>query len=180
MTKKEPKNKKITDILKDNQFGIRLDLGCGENKQKNFVGIDCRKLDGVDIVHDLEVFPYPLPDGCASLAIASHLVEHINPHRGVFINFMNEIWGLLKPDGEFLIACPYAGSPGFFQDPTHVNNINEITWEYFDPIAPVTKGGLYQIYKPKPWKIKTGTCVWQTNGNLEVVMIKRREDKSYK
>ena len=29
--------------------GIRLDIGCGANKQPNFVGIDLRPLPGVDI-----------------------------------------------------------------------------------------------------------------------------------
>lgn len=171
MAKISPKIKKL--LAKHNQ-GVRLDLGCGENKQPGFVGIDYRKLKGVDIVHNLEQYPYPLPDECASLAVASHVVEHINPHGGVFIDFMNEVWRLLKFGGEFIIGTPYAGSPGYYQDPTHCNPCNEMTWAYFDPLNPT---GLYRIYKPSPWKIKYNT--WSTTGNLEVVLIKRKIDKSY-
>jgi len=167
----------IKKLLDKNNQGVKIDLGCGENKQPGFLGIDIRKLPGVDIVHDLEKFPYPLPDECASVVVASHLVEHLNPHGGVFINFMNEIWRLLKSDGEFMISTPYAGSPGYWQDPTHCNPCSEITWEYFDPLGPMTKGALYRIYKPKPWKIKYNT--WNETGNLEIVLIKRKIDKSY-
>ena len=174
---KKSVSKEISTILKLYNQGIKLDLGCGENKQPGFVGIDIRKLKGVDIVHDLEKFPYPLPDECASLAIASHLVEHIEPHGGVFMCFMDEIWRLLKPDSEFLIATPYAGSPGYWQDPTHCNPCSEVTWDYFDPLGLFSGGLLYKIYKPKPWKVKVNT--WSDTGNLEVVLIKRREDKSY-
>ena len=33
---------------------IRLDVGCGSNKQHGYVGMDIRKIKGVDIVHDAE------------------------------------------------------------------------------------------------------------------------------
>lgn len=171
-------NKKIEALLKERNQGIKIDLGCGGNKQGNdWVGIDYRGLPGVDIVHDLEKTPYPLPSSCASLVVASHVLEHINPHRGVFIEVMNEIWRLLKDDGEFMIAVPYATSPGMFRDPTHCNFITEETWEYFDPISPLYQGGLYGIYAPLPWRIKFNT--WNVNGNLEAVLVKRKIDKSY-
>ncbi len=177
---KKSKNKidpKIQKILDENQQGIRCDIGCGANKQLGFVGMDYRKEPGVDIVHDLEKFPWPLPDECASLVMASHVVEHINPHGGTFISFMNEAWRVLKPDGEFLIAAPYATSPGMFRDPTHCNFVNEETWSYFDPIDKWYKNGLYSIYRPLPWLVKFNT--WHENGNIEVVLVKRRIDKSY-
>lgn len=165
----------ISKLLKDKNRGVKIDIGCGANKQEDFIGIDIRPLPGVDIVHDLETFPFPLPSECASLAVSSHVVEHINPHKGIFIDFMNEVWRLLKPRGKFLIATPYAGSTGFFQDPTHVNPCNENTWRYFDPLD---DSQLWTIYKPKPWKIITN--MWQSNGNMEIVLEKRKEDPSYK
>jgi SAM-dependent methyltransferase len=167
----------IESLLKE-RGGIRLDIGCGRNKQApDWVGIDCRELPGVDIVHDVEVYPWPLPDECAIVAVASHLVEHIDPHGGGFIRFMDEVWRVLKPDGEFAIATPHGASPGFLQDPTHCNPCNEATWAYFDPLEPNTGGVLYRIYRPKPWKIKH--LSWDPAANIEVVLIKRREDRSY-
>lgn len=165
----------IAAILKQHQQGIRLDVGCGGNKQPGFVGIDYRALPGVDIVHNLEEFPWPLPDRCANLAVASHVVEHIDPHGGTFLKFMDEVWRILKYGGQFMIATPYAGSHGYFQDPTHCNPCNESTWYYFDPLA--VGGQLYNIYKPKPWKIEVNA--WHVNGNMEILLTKRKEDPSY-
>lgn len=148
--------------------GIRLDIGCGENKQPGWVGLDIRPLKGVDIVHDLEDLPWPLQDECVVVALCSHVVEHINPHKGGFIRFMDELWRVMLPYGEVAISTPHAMSHGFAQDPTHCNPCNETTFTYFDPDYP-----LWQIYKPRPWHIKH--LSWSPNANIEVVLAKREE-----
>ena len=164
----------IKDLLKI-KSSVRIDLACGGGKQgPDWIGIDCRQFPGVDIIHDLESFPWPLPDECANLLVASHYVEHINPHGGVFLRFMDEAWRVLKPDGEFMIMAPYGSSPGFVQDPTHCNMVNEATFYYFDPLH---ESGFYRFYQPKPWKIKES--IWHITGNIEVVLIKRKDDISY-
>lgn len=172
------KRKAIDAILKE-KSGIKLDIGCGKNKQEGFVGIDYREWPGVDIVHDLEKTPWPLPDECVTTAMASHVLEHINPHNGVFIDVMNEIWRIVKPGGQFVFTVPYAGSPGYWQDPTHCNGITEATVYYFDPDPEgrYVGGRLYAFYEPKPWKIEFMAA--DRNGNLEVLLRKRKDDKSY-
>jgi hypothetical protein len=153
------------DSLIKDKGGIRLDIGCGGNKQAGFVGMDARPLDGVDIVHDLEVFPWPLPDECCLTIVGSHIIEHIKPW--LTIPLFNELWRIMMVGGQLALATPYAGSPGFWQDPTHCNGFNEATFQYFDPEYP-----LYGIYKPKPWKLASGFPVWQVTGQLEVLMDK--------
>ena len=64
--------------IKEKQ-GIMLDIGCGGAKQDGFVGMDIRPLDGVDIVHNVLKFPWPLEDNSVIQAVSSHLVEHIPP-----------------------------------------------------------------------------------------------------
>lgn len=152
---------------------IKIDLGCGPNKQTGFIGIDVQKYPGVDIVHDVEETPWPLPSSCALLVMASHLVEHINPAKGGFIDFMNEAWRVLKYDAQFMIVTPYAGSIGYWSDPTHVNPCTHFTWRYFDP----QYMDVYSVYRPLPWKIQT--CFFRQDGNMEVLLVKRRVDKSY-
>ena len=158
-------------ILDGLTTGIQLDIGCGANKQPNFIGMDVRDLPGVDIVHDVEVYPWPLPDDCVLQAVCSHLVEHINPAKFGFINFMNEVWRVMVPDGRFAIVCPHGSSQGFLQDPTHINAINETTWAYFDPEESRTQGMLYNIYQPKPWRIVH--LSWSPNANVDVILEKR-------
>jgi hypothetical protein len=38
-----------------------LDVGCGRHKLPNSIGIDMLKLDGVDVVHDLNSSGWPIP-----------------------------------------------------------------------------------------------------------------------
>lgn len=196
----------IGDIIKKNQ-SIKLDLACGANKQKGFVGMDVRALPGVDIVHDITSFPWPIPSETVSVTVASHVMEHI-PKDGTpgqlksLINLLikkgvlskkevatvigeyevfsylmrtfDEVWRITKEGGQFAFVVPYAGSIGYWQDPTHVAPITEALLGYFDPEHP---SGLWNIYKPKPWKIEL--AAFQMAGNLEVVLIKRNLDPKY-
>lgn len=173
---KKMSRRDISVLLKKHKHGIKIDLGGGANPQPGFLNIDMRDLPQVDIVQDLEIQPWPLPDGCAELVMASHLLEHINPAKFGFIRFMDEIWRILKPGGQLMASFPYAGSPGYWQDPTHVNGITERTIAYFDPLE--AGGHLYRIYKPMPWKIVYNS--WSCVGNMEIVLEKRKPDPSYR
>lgn len=170
--------KDIEKLLKD-KSGVRLDIGCGANKNQGFVGIDIMPLKGVDIVWNLEETPWPLPDECVIMATASHVLEHINPHGGVFINVMDEIWRVLKPYAQFAFVVPHGESSGYIQDPTHCNPMNETTMHYFDPDPEGASMGpqLYNFYRPKPWKIVKQ--FFNYTGNLEVLLEKRPMDKTF-
>lgn len=150
--------------------GILLDIGCGESKQPGFVGMDHQPLEGVDVVHSWNKFPWPFEDESVLTIVASHVVEHVNPADGHFLDWMNECWRVLKPEGQLALVTPYAGSPGYWQDPTHCNPCNEATWYYFDPGHP---SEFFRFYRPRPWAIEMNT--WHQNGNLEVVLRKRVE-----
>ena len=142
---------------------LNLDIGCGENCQRGFVGIDKRALPGVEIVHGIEVIPWPIESETADIVMMSHLIEHIKPW--LTIEVVDEVWRILKPEGMFFVSTPYAGTFRYFQDPTHCNPWNEVTVEYF-----VYGGSLYNIYKPKPWKLEKK--VWAIHGDLEFVLTK--------
>ena len=168
-------SRSLDKLIKEN-MSIKLDIGCGGNKQNGFIGLDVRKLDGVDIVHNLEKFPYPIPENSCSTILGSHIIEHIKPWYT--IPLFDELWRMMKEGGQLVLSTPYAGSPGFWQDPTHCNGFNEATFQYFDPRFP-----LWNIYKPKPWHIEAGFPCWQANGNLEIMLEKislRKKDEIIK
>ena len=201
--------KDIKELLEKNNKGISLDIGCGGNKQPGgFVGIDNRALDGVDIVHDLQKFPWPLPSESVSFSMCSHLVEHfpkgapdpklvslvkmlvdkklvsqkeVDEQLGEvdtgpgLLRFFDEVWRITKPGGQILIACPYGGGQGFYQDWTHVSGIVPASFAYLDPM--IDKSPLYSIYRPLPWKIIK--LYYDPNGNIECCLEKRPIDKSY-
>jgi SAM-dependent methyltransferase len=162
--------------LVESEKGIHLDIGCGAAKMEGYIGMDVRAMEGVDIVHDVNIHPWPLPDECVSLAICSHLVEHIPPvairpdgHTWFpFVAFMDEVWRLMKVGGTFMISLPYAHSEGFAQDPTHVNMCNHTTFKYFDPTH-----SLWGIYQAKPWFIQYTS--YNTIGNLEIALKKHSD-----
>lgn len=169
----------IAQLISD-KGGIKLDIACGANKQDpSWIGLDIQPLPGVDIVWDLNTHPWPLPDECVLMAVAIHIIEHIptvvidsGRTRLPFVEFMNDVWRVMKVGGQFAIAAPHGSSQGFLQDPTHCHALNETTFAYFDPEA--TDGGLlYNFYRPKPWKIKS--LSWSPAANIEAVLIKRED-----
>jgi hypothetical protein len=155
--------------------------------------MDVRDLPGVDIVHDVNAHPWPLPDECCTRIAASHLIEHIPPvaigyevhhwpdgHLKLapytwfpFVEFMDECWRIMKVGGELVMSAPYFTSQGFGQDPTHINPINEATFAYFDPMNHTQ---LWHIYKPKPWYYRYVSYdpVW----SVEAILNKHSEDES--
>lgn len=122
---------------------LRIDLGCGANKQAGCFGIDARDLPGVDLVHDLEAFPWPLPDSCARVVFMSHFWEHVSPKKTMA--FMAEVHRICEPGAQVLIAAPYGAEFRFVQDPTHCNPSNEATFLYWDK---TDASGLWHVYQP--------------------------------
>lgn len=168
-----PTKQQTIDQLINEVSGIRLDIGCGDNKQSGFVGMDKQEFPGVEIVHDWNDYPWPLPDACCLLVMASHVVEHVNPADGGFLQWMDELWRVCQVDAEVMISYPHGSSQGYLQDPTHCNALNEATWAYFAPSHP---SGFWNFYKPKPWKIKI--LNWNPAGNVQVVLIKQEEKET--
>ena len=48
---------------------MKLNLGCGNKKYPGTVGVDISNRYSPDIVHDLNVFPYPFESGAVELCI---------------------------------------------------------------------------------------------------------------
>lgn len=163
--------------------GFNLDLGGGESRQKGFLCLDRRELPGVDIVWDIQSpmpvpfwarhipgvrsEPWPIPDNSVDKLLSSHVFEHIEP--AALLAVMDEMWRVIRWDGQALIALPHGDSYGFRQDPTHIAMFNETTFTYFDPGA----GGLWNIYRPRPWLIRRMHS--SPYHNMEVVLEPRKQ-----
>lgn len=108
---------------------LKLDLGCGPNKQPDHLGVDCRKFPGVDIVLDLGKESWPWADGSVLEAHSSHFLEHLTATERV--HFMNELHRVLVPGGKCKIIVPYWASSRAYGDPTHQwPPIGEMTFTY--------------------------------------------------
>jgi predicted SAM-dependent methyltransferase len=151
--------------------GIQLDIGCGNDRQEGFVGMDRIPFPGVEIVHDWDDIPWPIPDESCLRIIASHVVEHVDPARGHFLDWMAECWRILKVEGQLAIAYPYGGSRQYLQDPTHVNPCIENTWFYWDPAH---DSGFHMYYELPPFKIEYNGFSRAGHGE---VLLRKLDDK---
>lgn len=104
-----------TKITFLNGGGYNLDIGCGPSKVSGFIGLDIRNFARVDIVHELNIKPWPLESNSADLIIASHVIEHVDS----VIEFMSEVHRVLKDNGKLAIRYPHYSQRHTFRDPTH-------------------------------------------------------------
>tara|TARA_B100000029_G_scaffold290266_1_gene283889 strand:+ start:145 stop:723 length:579 start_codon:yes stop_codon:yes gene_type:complete len=107
-----------------------LDLGCGENKVPNSIGLDNVLLPGVDIEHDLLNFPYPFENKSFDKIYLRHVIEHFNFKKINLI--MNECYRILKNDGLLIITVPHVFSISAFIDPTHKSFFTFGSGQFFD------------------------------------------------
>jgi SAM-dependent methyltransferase len=122
-----------------------LDLGCGTVLRNpfnadEFYGIDIREdLQNNIRQADLAIESIPFEDEFFDFVTAYDFIEHIPriayipDRRNCFVEFMNEVYRVLKTDGYFLSFTPAFPRAEAFQDPTHVNIITKKTFScYFD------------------------------------------------
>ena len=94
---------------------MKLDIGCSSKKLPGYTGMDFIAQEGVDIVHDLESFPWPIESGIVEDINASHVMEHLKPWT--LIPVMNECHRVMDKGGKMDIRTPYGAAYAF--DPTH-------------------------------------------------------------
>lgn len=100
---------------------LRLNLGCGTNRPAGYVNVD--RAHGPDVVHDLEVFPWPWPDTSVEEILANHVLEHLGRTPDVFIGVMKEMYRVCKNGAKVNIVVPHPRHDDFLNDPTHVRPI---------------------------------------------------------
>lgn len=94
---------------------VILDLGCGPKKAPGSIGVDRAPFAGVDVIWDLEKFPYPFQEDSADRAILSHCLEHFeNPLR-----VLRETARVVKPGGLIHVYTPHYSSMNAYSDMTH-------------------------------------------------------------
>lgn len=137
-----------------------LDLGCGLSPKNPFgheqlYGIDIRSSDGdinkaTIVTANLGMEPIPFPDNFFDSVSAYDFFEHVprvsldyatKSSRFPFVELMNEIWRVLKPDGVLYSVTPAFPKEKAFRDPTHVNIITKKTYRYFT--SPELLGKMY-------------------------------------
>ena len=110
---------------------MKLNLGCGQNKQAGYVNTDREPAVQPDVVMDLEKFPWPFEDDSVDEVLAFHVLEHVGATPELFIRIMQELYRVCRKGATVRIAVPHLRHDNFFDDPTHVRAITPMTLELF-------------------------------------------------
>lgn len=97
---------------------LKLNLGSGENRIAGYINVD--KNGHPDVLHDLEVFPWPWETGSVQEIRLSHVLEHIGETTAVYLGVMKELYRICKGGAKIDITVPHPRHDDFLNDPTHV------------------------------------------------------------
>lgn len=104
-----------------------LELGCGFSKTPGAYGVDILSGSRADLIHDLNVFPYPLHDSSWDRIICHDVLEHVEN----FVRTMEEIWRIGAPEATVEVHAPFMSSINYFSDPTHRRAFTSRSFDYF-------------------------------------------------
>ncbi len=111
-------------VLQDKKI---LHIGSGSKVLTGATSIDVLKLPGVDVVHNLDIYPWPFEAESFDVIYGHSVIEHL----GDLVRAMEEMHRLLRPGGRIVMAVPYFRSVDAFQDPTHKLFFTSATMNYF-------------------------------------------------
>jgi len=150
---------------------MKLNLGCGSKILPGYTNLDKFKTYKPDILHDLEIFPYPFQDNSVDEIILNHVLEHIGQVPDVFNNIIKEFYRICKKNALIYISVPHPRHDDFISDPTHVRPIN------------ITGLDLYNKEFNKIWeeqKAANTPLGFILDVNFKIISVKYILDKKYK
>lgn len=95
--------------------GRVLDVGCGSAKYPGAVGLDISPDTDADVVHDLDVFPYPFEDASFDQVLMQDVIEHVAEP----IKVIAELQRICRPGARIHLRTPHFSSLLAYSDPTH-------------------------------------------------------------
>jgi hypothetical protein len=101
--------------------GLRLNLGCGMNRLEGYVNVD--RYGEPDVLHDLEVVPWPWPNDSVSEVLLKHVMEHLGRDPKTYLEIMQELYRVCEEGATIRIVVPHHRHDYFFNDPTHVRAV---------------------------------------------------------
>jgi SAM-dependent methyltransferase len=97
--------------------GRVLDIGCGSAKFPDAVGLDISPDTDADVVHDLDVFPYPFADDSFDQVLMQDVLEHVREP----IKVIDELHRICRPGARIHLRTPHFSSVLAYSDPTHLH-----------------------------------------------------------
>ena len=150
---------------------VKLNLGCGFTKRIGWINVDKYDNCEPDVVHDLNVFPYPWDDNSVDAIEMFHVLEHLEDWWGA----LGECARILRPGGSIEIRVPDASSDDALccRDHNHVFSptsfsgirgmvVRRTNAEAMlsDNALPLNMVGFYRVPQPQYWWMSRWPFKW--------------------
>ena len=93
----------------------KLNLGTGHKPMKGYINVDILDLKGVDVIHDLDKFPYPFRGNSIDEIYTEYTMEHMKD----IIKTLKELHRICKPNAIINMIVPHFTFHRMFGDLTH-------------------------------------------------------------
>jgi SAM-dependent methyltransferase len=104
-----------------------LHLGSGTKYRPDAVNVDLTSDTNPDVVHDLNVRPWPFETSVFDEVHAHDVIEHLDD----VLKTLEEIHRVSRPGAMVYLTVPHFSSDGAFTDPTHRKYFGATTFDYF-------------------------------------------------
>ena len=153
---------------------VILNLGCGNKKKDDEIGVDIAPTPVVDVIADLNRYPLPFHDSSVDTVRSSHCFEHLDN----LIALMEDIHRILRPGGTLEFTVPHVSNIEYFRDPTHKHPFTLGTMDYFvRDMKPIAYTGIEFEYIER--KLVFGNGLRGKIGKFISKLSPRRYEKYY-
>lgn len=114
-------------MYKGNFSALKLNLGAGQRVLNGYVNVDKIAGPGIDVIWDLNIYPWPFADESVEEIVMSHCLEHLDDHNQA----MKEIYRILKKGKIAKISVPHFTWQFAYADPTHKHFFSWRTFFYY-------------------------------------------------
>lgn len=155
---------------------MRINLGAGSEPTDGWVNVDWIKQPGIQVVHNLLIFPWPFANGLAeemkAIDVLEHMPNYTPNNEATAIKFIEECHRILKVGGTLTIQVPHWDSPNMWIDPTHVRGFDERSFDYFDPDKDL--GKWYGYYSKCKFAVKSSVSHMESGAPSNVTFIMQK------
>ncbi|MFQ5787155.1 MAG: methyltransferase domain-containing protein [Thermodesulfobacteriota bacterium] len=133
----------------------KLNVGCGHDIKRGYINLDIQKHKGVDVIHDLNQFPYPFPDNSFSYIYSRNCLDMLFNVDKVF----DELYRICKKDAILDIIVYHFSSQMayFFMNKTffNVDSLNSVyirkTFEVLEKRLVISERKTFLIWLLEKW-----------------------------
>jgi len=129
----------------------RLHLGAGNRVKKGWVNHDLTAhRPEIEVVHNLNVLPWPFKDETFKIIVALNLFEHLDID---LVTSLDECWRILQPGGVLEVKVPNSDDiVRCWDDPTHRR---PYSFASFNPVdIKQADNERYNFYTDRKWQIE--------------------------